>query len=174
MVQSFVSCKKVTFLCVCICSVVQMARERLEYLFSQSAYDFEQQDLKYSLPDILLDVANYKEDELTQDSLHLLNRYYSTEITLFLKAIQTQLLVTDKSEKVFEEVCELLPVLRRYLSIEVKEKGRAEIVRILKRFTEMCCLEGDEQEPHPQNQKILYNYGEYTAICVRVCVHVYT
>lgn len=137
-----------------------MARDRLEYLFSQSAYEFEKKDLKPSLPEIFLDVANYQEDELIQDSLHLLSRYFSSENTLFEKAIQTQLLVTDKSQKVFEEVGEKLPILRRYLSIEVKEKGRAEIVKILKRFTEMCHLEGDEHEPHPQNQNVLYNYGQ--------------
>ena len=79
-------------------------------------------------------------------------------MTLFEKGIQTQLLIAPKSCDVFKEVSELLPTLRRYMSIDVGDKGRAEIIKILKTFTKMCHL-NDEDEPHPQNQKILYNYG---------------
>ena len=150
-----------------------MVRERLQYVFSLSAYTFENPDfLDHPFPEILLDIANYKDNELIQNSLYLLSRYFSSETSLFQKAIQTQLLVTAKSENVFEEVEKLLPTLRRYLSIDVKAKERAEIVRILTRFSEMCCLEGSAGEPHPQNQKILYNYGVYVYVCVCLCMHV--
>ena len=113
------------------------------------------------MQDILLDLANYDSNALVQDSLHLLNRFYSSEVTLFSKAIQTQLLVTDRSKEVFQEIGELLPTLRRHLSIEIGNKERGEIIDILEKFTDMCVLEEEESEPHAQNQKILYNYGTF-------------
>ena len=79
---------------------------------------------------------------------------------LFERAIQTQLLIAPKSRKVFDRVSELLPNLRGHMSIDVGDSGRAEIIRILRTFTGMCHIGDDEDEPHPQNQKILYNFGE--------------
>ena len=84
-------------------------------------------------------------------------------MTLFEKAIQTQLLVTPKSCEVFKDVSDLLPNLRRYMSNDVGDSGRAEIIKILRTFTSMCHL-NDEDEPHPQNQKILYNFGELRSL----------
>ena len=92
--------------------------------------------------------------------MHLLNRFYSAEVTLFQKAIQTQLLVTEESQRVFTEIKELLPDLRRLLSVDAGESQRKEIIRIINTFTQMCVLQQDDEEPHQQNQKILYNYGE--------------
>ena len=86
-------------------------------------------------------------------------RYYSSEMTLFEKATQTQLLIATKSREVFDDISELLPELRRYMSVDVDDDGRGRIIRILRTFTKMCHLE-DEDEAHPQNQKILYNYGK--------------
>lgn len=80
-------------------------------------------------------------------------------MTLFEKAIQTQLLIAPKSCEVFEEVDKLLPDLRHYMSVDLGESGRVKIITILRTFTKMCHLK-EEDEPHPQNQKILYNYGE--------------
>lgn len=185
-------------------SVVELARERILYIFSQSAYFFEKSDYCFEnaasvkclkFPDILVDVSNYIDPRLLQSSLHLLNRfvhiicsyclgsywfvslyyirYYSSEMTLFEKAIQTQLLIAPKSCEVFNDIGELLPTLRRYMSIDVGDVGRAEIIKILRTFTKMCRLD-DEDEPHQQNQKILYNYGEiwcmkdYANTCTRV------
>ena len=79
---------------------------------------------------------------------------------MFEKAIQTELLIAPKSCEVFKDASDLLPKLRRYMSIDVDDAGRAEIIKILRTFTDMCQL-NDEDEPHPQNQKILYNFGEY-------------
>lgn len=135
----------------------------MRYIFSKSAYFFEKSDYSSSgkpqMHKILLDLANYSSNALVQGSLHLLNRFYSSEVTLFSKAVQTQLLVTDQSKKVFHDIEELLPVLRRHLSIEIGNKERGEIIDILDKFTEMCVLKDEEGEPHTQNQNILYNYG---------------
>ena len=77
--------------------VVQLARDRLKAILFPSAYFFE--DPKYlnstdneSFPDILIDLSKYQSDKLVLGSMHLLNRFYSAEVTLFEKAIQTQLI----------------------------------------------------------------------------------
>lgn len=80
-------------------------------------------------------------------------------MTLFERAIQTQLLIAPKSCEVFRYVNELLPDLRGYMSVDVDDRERVEIIRMLRILTGMCQI-NDEDEPHPQNQKILYNFGE--------------
>ena len=141
--------------------LLQLARERLKFIFSQSAYFLESPNYtSTSFPDILIDLSRYDSSELVQGSIHLLNRFYSAEVTLFQKAIQTQLLVTEESQRVFTEIKELLPDLRRLLSVDAGESQRKEIIRIINTFTQMCVLQQDDEEPHQQNQKILYNYGE--------------
>ena len=145
-------------------SVVTLARDRLKFIYSKSAYFFESADYNGTpFPQILLDLSRYECEQLVQSSMHLLNRYYSSELSLFKKGVQTQLLVTEESKKVFNEVGELVPTLRRYMSIDVEEKERATIIKILQTFSAMCTLQGDESEAHQQNQKILYNYGEINA-----------
>ena len=104
-------------------SVVQLARDRLKAILFLSAYFFE--DPKYlnstgntSFPEILIDLSKYQNEKLVLGSMHLLNRFYSAEVTLFEKAIQTQLLVTDESRRVFAEIEKLLPPLRHHLSVD--------------------------------------------------------
>ena len=146
-------------------SVLQLARDRLKAILFLSAYFFE--DPKYlnstgntSFPEILIDLSKYQNEKLVLGSMHLLNRFYSAEVTLFEKAIQTQLLVTDESRRVFAEIEKLLPPLRHHLSVDAGESQRVEIIHTLNRFTKMCSLQEDEEQPHQQNQNILYNYGE--------------
>ena len=80
----------------------------------------------------------------------------------------------------FKKIEDQLPTLRRLLNIDLGEDSRAELVDILRTFTAMCYLPSGEFEPHPQNQKILYNFGQcllcvcvcvYVCVCVCVCVH---
>jgi len=52
-----------------------------------------------------------------------------------------------------------LPPLRRLLSVDAGESQRKEIIRIINTFTQMCVLKEDNEQPHQQNQNILYNYG---------------
>ena len=144
---------------------MQLARDRLKAILFLSAYFFE--DPKYlnstgntSFPEILIDLSKYQNEKLVLGSMHLLNRFYSAEVTLFEKAIQTQLLVTDESRRVFAEIEKLLPPLRHHLSVDAGESQRVEIIHTLNRFTKMCSLQEDEEQPHQQNQNILYNYGE--------------
>jgi len=99
--------------------VVGLARERLAYLFSLTEYYIEQPEFssvhRHKFPELLLDLSLYHNDQLIQESLHLLNRFYSAEITLFDKAIQTELLVTPDSVQVFQEIRTELPDLRRWV-----------------------------------------------------------
>ena len=74
----------------------------------------------------------------------------------------------------FKEIEKQLPTLRRLLNIDLEEDNRTELVKILRTFTAMCYLPSGEFEPHPQNQKILYNFGQcllYACVCVheRIC-----
>ena len=86
-----------------VCRMVGTVRERLKFLFSKSAYFFERSEyLRSSMPfpEILIDMTCYDSDELVQGSLHLLNRLFSAEASLFHSALQTQLLLTPKSKEV--------------------------------------------------------------------------
>ena len=60
----------------------------------------------------------------------------------------------------FKEIGNLLPTLRRLLSVDLGEASRAEVVDILRTFIGLCQLSVEEAEPHTQNQKILYNFGQ--------------
>ena len=71
----------------------------------------------------------------------------------------------------FKKIGDRLPTLRRLLNIDLGEASRADVVDILRTFTAMCHLPSEESEPHPQNQKILYNFGQ-GLVCVCVCVYV--
>ncbi len=157
---------------------MHLARERLKFIFSQSAYCFESPDCSPSFPEMLLDLSQYECDELVQGSLHLLNRFFSSELSLFNKAIQTQLLVTEQSKKIFTEVEELLLTLRRYMNIDAEERERSVIIRVLKSLTRMCFLEEVGELPHRQNQRILYNSGKvlnvrYLCLGVETLPHTY-
>ena len=87
-----------------ICSLVNTARERLKFLLSKSAYFFEKSEYTSSnaspFTEIMVDMSRYDSDELVQGSLHLLNRYFSAETSLFHSAVQTQLLLTKESKEV--------------------------------------------------------------------------
>lgn len=117
-----------------------------------------------SLTGIWSRVCSYKHGLFTCFAINTV-RYYSSEETLFKKCIQTQLLIAPKSCEVSEDVSKLLPILRRYMSNDVGDNGRAEIIKILKKFTKMCHLH-DEDEPHLHNQRILYNSGNMQCHCL--------
>ena len=62
---------------------MQLARERLQFIFSKSAYSFEETDFAFEgvnadknlkFQDLLIDISNYDDPRLLQESLHLLNR----------------------------------------------------------------------------------------------------
>lgn len=68
---------------ILLISVVELAREKLHYIFSRRAYFFEKLGFSFEsatvknlkLPDLLIDISNYNDPRLLQGSLHLLNRF---------------------------------------------------------------------------------------------------
>ena len=160
-------------------SLVQLARERLKYIFSRSAYFFEEPNYIFpgtdkSFSDILIDLSKYQSDKLVLGSLSLLNQLYSAEVTLFQKSIQAQLLVTDVSRSIFAEIRKLLPPLRHHLSVDAGESQRVEIIHTLNTLTKMCSLQEDDGQSHQQNQNILYNFGEMVYSVSSILMHAHT
>lgn len=82
-------------------------------------------------------------------------------------------MITPESESVYKEISKLIPTLRHLAAIDVNETQCQELVKVLDDLTEyamptidcflslnsLCHLEGEQDEPHKQNQKILYNTG---------------
>lgn len=165
------------------------------FCFEEMDYSFDGPNVtkKLKFPDILVDLSKYVDPKLYQGSLHLLNRYmhniftflysltsnplsvmhnryYSSRMSLFEKTLQTQLLISPQSCEAFSHVSDVLPRLRHCMGIDAGEPERADIIKILRRFTRMCHLR-DEDESHPQNQKILYNFGKInrtTLFCLEI------
>ena len=75
--------------------------------------------------------------------------------------------------KVFSKIEDMLPNLRRLLSLDLRDDGRSEVIHILQTFTEVCQLPLQESEPHTQNQKILYNFGQWPVAAGRGGMYVY-
>lgn len=135
--------------------MVQSARNRLKYI-SPPEFKLEDDDGR-SFQEILLDIAKYEDDELVQNALLLLMRFYSDEDTLFSKAAQTQLLCTKRSIDAYKEVEEKLPILQHQMSLRSDNNER--IVKILQSFTQLCG--GEKGEPNQRNQTILCSFGRH-------------
>ena len=128
------------------------------------------------LAPILFDLAMYENDDLVQGSFQLLDKIFSSELQLFQRAVQAQLLLTKESETLYQDIYDHLHLLRQYLNPKIclysqstpEHPTESMIVRrkdpelFLKELTEKCWLVGEVIgfEPHQQNQKIIYNFGE--------------
>ena len=109
-------------------------------------------------------------------SLQLLDKLYSSELHLFQRAFQAQLLITKESKELHAEINRLLHSLKQYLNPKVRlqldsngSSSDQEAMTLdinvespLKKLTNKCWLEGEVKgfEPHQQNQSIIYNFGE--------------
>ncbi|XP_062567417.1 inositol 1,4,5-trisphosphate receptor type 3-like isoform X1 [Saccostrea cucullata] len=134
--------------------VSKSALRKLKEIFDQTNY------LKsYDLVDVLKDLSFYEYDEMIRMSMHLLNRYYSAYNQLFSNAVQAQVLITEKSVAVFNELEDILPHLRRLASAKLSNKQAEELVTMLDKLILMCHLDKEPDEPHGMNQSILYNHG---------------
>ena len=128
------------------------------------------------LAPILFDLAMYKNDDLVQGSFQLLDKIFSSELQLFQRAVQAQLLLTVESGRLYQDIYDHLHSIRQYLNPKIylysqstpEHPTESMTVRRkysgspLKELTEKCWL-ADEAigfEPHQQNQKIIYNFGE--------------
>ena len=121
------------------------------------------------LPTVLLDLANYRYDDLVQRSLLLLDRYYTSQTDIFQKALHTQLLKTAESIKLYNTIEGLFLKLVRFL-----RTGSVEHVpepSPVKELTKYCWLEEEVEgfEPHQINQNIILSFGKTDSVLLHAC-----
>lgn len=119
-------------------------------------------------------MAQYEDDDLIQGSLQLLDKYYIAETDLFVKANQTELLVTKQSIKFCNKIeSSILSSLRDYLNMKDCNLHHSVFSGYspLQELTQKCWLDGEVvgTEPHQQNQKIIYNFGELRSSIKFMC-----
>lgn len=117
------------------------------------------------LPQVLLDLACYKYNDLIQRSLLLLDRYYTSKTDILQRALQSQLLLTPQSIELYNTVEELFLKLTSYLrsgsSPDQINSGDPSPVEML---TKYCWLEEEVEgfEPHQINRNIILSFGMYS------------
>ena len=138
--------------------VISTAVERLKYTI-QLGDDLDP-TIREDLPKILLDLANYKHDDLIQHSLLLLDRYYTCQSDLFDRAFQSQLLKTPQSSELYNIVEQLLLELQAYLKCDSNSEVRKSPSPI-KLLTKYCWLDEEVEgfELHQINQNIILSFG---------------
>lgn len=125
-----------------------------------ATYMFENTIGPDSFVNILLDLTQYDNLELVTTALRLLNNQYTVENNLFEKAIQTQVLINEDTIDLFKSTDRVLPEFRRLLKASLTNVDScSRLIELLTNFVEACELPNDRTEAHPQNQKILYNFG---------------
>ena len=142
--------------------LVAAARTTIHVMFKQADGELQDCMKQEELVPILLDLAMYENDDLVQGSLQLLDKIFSSELHLFRRAVQAQLLLTKESERLYKNISDHLHLLRQYLNPKILQYSESTPQSPLKKLTEKCWL-ADEAvgfEPHQQNQKIIYNFGE--------------
>ncbi|KAI0220817.1 Inositol 1,4,5-trisphosphate receptor type 3 [Lamellibrachia satsuma] len=132
-----------------------LALRRLNDLFDVAAcFD------KATFTDILMDLSYYDYEKMVIAAMSLLHRYYSVHQSLFLRAVQAQVLITQRSIDVLNEVRQMLPVLMQHLDSGGKTNEQCSTVHMcLDTLTSFCTLEEDTEQRHAMNQSILYNNG---------------
>ena len=140
------------------CRVISTAVSHLNYITQ------EENDVDLGghceLPNILLDLANYKHEKLFQHSLLLLNRYFTSQCDVFEGALQAQLLRTPQSCELYNTVEGLFLELLAFL----RSGSRADAWKDpspVKLLTKYCWLEEEVEgyEPHQINQNIILSFG---------------
>ncbi|KAI0213921.1 Inositol 1,4,5-trisphosphate receptor type 3, partial [Lamellibrachia satsuma] len=134
-------------------STNKAALKRMAELFHESDYFGS-----YHLNDILLDLSHYNYDMMIVKSMALLNRFYSTHDNLFTHAVQAQMLITDASMEVRNDLQQMLPEMHRLTSSKMSEEQMKKMSEYLDKLIRYCSLEDEPGERHAMNQSILYNH----------------
>lgn len=120
-------------------------------------------------PDIMLELAQYDDKDLFQYSLQMLDKFYTLETSLLSSATQTELLITEKSARLYNDIeRQLLSSLREFLDWKNVMGGLHHAgLSPLQKLSLQCWLDEEEDgcEAHHQNQKIIYNFGR-TALAI--------
>ena len=138
--------------------IFSTAKQCLKYIIQQAdGLDLSQHS---QLPHYLLDLANYRYDDLSQESLVLLNRYYSLQSDIFERALQMQLLKTPQSYELYNTVEGILLDLSTFLS---SGSGAGVVPSPVKLLTTYCWLDEEVEgyELHQINQKIILSFGKF-------------
>ncbi|EDV21059.1 uncharacterized protein TRIADDRAFT_60448 [Trichoplax adhaerens] len=98
---------------------------------------------KFDSEFLLLDLTNYKYECISNNAIAVLSARYSIYQTLFTKSKEIQLLKTTKSIQLHDE---------NFLTHQNM---------ICVTVYSLCSLRGDDEEPHPINQQLLYNCGVF-------------
>ena len=152
---------------MCYCRIIHYAKEHIKHISESGDESSRKHDVDLSnnqqLPQILLDTACYKYDDLIQKSLLLLDRYYTSKIDIFKRALQSRLLLTAQSVNLYDTMEDLYLEMTSYLKAF---SGATEVFRIrvkspIKQLIDYCWLEDEVVgfEPHQINQSILLSFG---------------
>lgn len=141
------------------CRIIASAKSRLKFITMR----VDSLDLSFEqhLPEILLDLANYKYQHLIQHSLLLLDRYFSSQSDIFNKALQTQLLLTPQSIQFYNTIEKLFIDLMAFLRSGSGAVNTGQDPSPVEVLTEHCWLEAEVEgfEPHQVNQNIILSFG---------------
>lgn len=145
--------------------MISTAINRLQYITQEA--DGLDLSAHHQLPYTLLDLANYKQKELSRNSLHLLNRYFTSQSDVFVRAHQTQLLKTPQSCELYNTVEGLFLELLAFLRSDFESDNWKDPSPV-KLLTRCCWLEEEVEgfEPHQINQNIILSFGIITNIVV--------
>ena len=142
------------------CRFVKATRRRLRELLLVSGLHLNKNS---KFPDIMLELAQYDDKDLLQHSLQMLDKFYTLETSLLSSATHTELLVTDKSVGLYNEIeRQLLSSLCEFLDWKNVISGLHHTgLSPLQKLSYWCWLDEVEEsgEAHHQNQKIIYNFG---------------
>ena len=119
------------------------------------------------LAGILLDLSNYKHNVLIQQSLLLLNRFYTTKTDIFKMAFRAQLLVTKESCELYNKMNSMFMKLEVFLKSRSSDETSQSPIKWL---TECCWLDKEVEgfEPHQINQKIILSFGNQISFIIIV------
>ncbi|KAK3095936.1 hypothetical protein FSP39_021047 [Pinctada imbricata] len=134
--------------------VAKRAVNRLKEIFESTSFLRD-----FGLVDVLKDLSQYEYDELIRVSMHLMNRNFSGLGKLISRALQAQVIITEKSVQICKRLEVLIPRLRHFTTTELNEEQAKEVTGILDQMIEMCYLDNEPSEEHGMNQSILYNHG---------------
>ncbi|XP_074650375.1 inositol 1,4,5-trisphosphate-gated calcium channel ITPR3-like [Tubulanus polymorphus] len=135
------------------------AARKVEEIFERVTYFDTGQ-----ITEILMDLSNYKYDQMVTRSMALLNRFYCGRANLFKRAVRSQVLFTEKSCKVHREALLYIPQLRRLTKTRLENEQLQQMGDMFDKLADFCYYENKKDQPHPTNQTILINNGILSVI----------
>ena len=80
------------------------------------------------------DLSHYEYDVMVVKSMSLLNRYFSAHDNLFKRAVQAQVLITDRSVEVLHAINSMLPTVLRLKDAKMTTEQTATLETILEKL----------------------------------------